>query len=298
MQPSSPGLTRNLPNPKWLEGPHGRLAFFPYPAPDPWLHLLISHGFSEHAGWWHHVAEAFREQGISAYLFDHYHHGQSAGAPGDVRDFEVLAAGLAHVLREGIGPLREEGSQVVVLGHSNGALAALHGLMSTAPPELSGLVLASPFLGMPRSLAFFYPMIAKLMSFFRPGLYIPTPRRPQKLTTNEEVWDHYGQDPLRFNHITVRFLAGMGRALRRVRRFKFSFHFPLLMLCSDTEQVVDPVAIRKFFSRVNCEDNTLTTFPDFRHELFNETRWTEVVAEVVRWAESRYRNSDSQKAQK
>lgn len=298
MQSSLPGLSRNPPNPKWLEGPHGRLAFFPYPAPEPWLHLLISHGFSEHSGWWHHVAEAFREQGISAYLFDHYHHGQSAGAPGDVADFEVLAAGLAHVLREGIAPMRGDGSRVVVLGHSNGALAALHGLSSSSPPEISGLVLASPFLGMPRSLAVFYPLLAKFLSFFRPGFYVRSPRNPHNLTTNEDIWDDYDRDPLRFRYVTVRFLAAMGRALRRVRRFKFSFSFPLLVICSDTERVVNHDAIVKFFRRVDCEDTTLTEFPDFRHEMFNETRWSEVVSEVVRWAESRYRGSEAQKAQR
>ncbi|MEE8434698.1 MAG: lysophospholipase [bacterium] len=295
MQPSSPGLSRNPPSPKWLEGPHGRLAFFPYPAPDPWLHLLISHGFSEHSGWWHHVAEAFCEQGISAYLFDHYHHGQSEGAPGDVGDFDILTAGLAQVLREGVAPFRGDDSRLVILGHSNGALAALHGLASPAPPEAAGLVLASPFLGMPRPVAFFHPLIMKLMSFINPRFAFPIPRRPHSLTANKEIWDHYDQDPLRFGHITARFFMAMRRALQRVRSSKFSLPFPLLVLCSDEERVVSLDDIRHFFQRVGCEDKTLKEFIGFRHELFNETRWEEVVSEVVRWAESRFRASDSQK---
>ena len=295
MQPSSPGLSRNPPNPQWLEGPHGRLAFFPYPASDPWLHLVISHGFSEHSGWWHHVAEAFCEQGISAYLFDHYHHGQSDGAPGDVGDFEVLTAGLGHVLREGIAPFRGGGSRMVILAHSNGALAALHGLDSPALSEASGLVLASPFLGMRRPVAFFQPFFMKLMSLINPRFPFPIPRRPQNLTSNKKIWDDYGRDPLRFSHITARFFLAMRSALKRVHGSKFSLPFPLLVLYSHQERVVNLEDIRRFFQRVGCEDKTLREFNGFGHELFNETRWTEVVSEVVRWAESRFRTSEAQK---
>lgn len=296
MQPSSPGLSRNPPSPKWLEGPHGRLAFFPYPAPDPWLHLLISHGFSEHSGWWHHVAEAFRGRGISAYLFDHYHHGQSDGRPGDVGDFEVLAAGLAHVLREGVAPFRSGDSRVVILGHSNGALASLHGLVSPAPPEASGLVLASPFLGMRRPVAVFYPLMIKAVSLINPRFSFPIPRRPHTLTSNRDIWEHYDQDPLRFRHITARFFLAMRRALQKVSGAGLSLHLPLLVLASDSDRVVDVDEIRRFFQRVGCEDKTLKEFRGFGHELFNETRWEDVVSEVVRWAESRWRNSGAEKA--
>ena len=298
MQPRSPGLSRNPPDPKWLEGPHGRLAFFPYPASDPWLHLVISHGFSEHSGWWHHVAEAFRGQGISAYLFDHYHHGQSDGAPGDVGDFHVLTAGLAHVVREGIAPFRKEDSQLVILAHSNGALAALHGLAASASPEVSGLVLASPFLGMPNPMTFFYQLIIKLLSLIKPGFRFPRLRRPQNLTTNQDIWNDYDQDPLRFSHITARFFLAMRRALHRVRRFDFSLPFPLLVLSGDEERVVNPDDIRLFFQRVDCEDKTLKEFSGFRHELFNETRWSDVVSEVAVWAESRWRHTVAEKAKK
>ena len=70
------------------------------------------------------------------------------------------------------------------------------------------------------------------------------------------------------------------------------------MLCSGEERVVNTDAIRRFFQRVDCEDKTLKEFAGFRHELFNETRWSEVVSEVVGWAESRWRPSESQQARK
>ena len=50
MNSSTPGLTEHPPEPEWLQGPGGRLAWYPYPAQNPWLRVLISHGFSEHGG--------------------------------------------------------------------------------------------------------------------------------------------------------------------------------------------------------------------------------------------------------
>ena len=81
-----------------LDGPAGGIAFRAYPARSPWLLILISHGFSEHLGWWDHVARAFQERGVSAYLFDHYHHGRSEGKKGDLPRYDLLTDGLKFVL--------------------------------------------------------------------------------------------------------------------------------------------------------------------------------------------------------
>ena len=89
-----PGLAARPPPLRWLENARGeRLAFSEYPAKEPWLHLLVSHGFGEHRGWYHHVAETLRGQGISTYTFDHYHHGESAGRPGDAPRYAALTEG-------------------------------------------------------------------------------------------------------------------------------------------------------------------------------------------------------------
>lgn len=292
-----PGLSEHSHPPQWLEGAHGRLAFYPYPAAAPRFHLLIVHGFSEHSGWWHHVALAMQEQGVSAYLFDNYHHGHSDGALGDVPDFGILADGLRCVLESGVGPFRENGAPLVVLAHSNGALTILHALrggLALAPPLCDGLVFGSPFLGMPPRAAVMGTSIATVISWFMPRFPVPIPRVPKKLTSDQGIWDRYLSDPLRYGYITARFFLAMRRALKGVDGARLPL--PLLLMFSTADGVVSRKAIRRFFAAVECEDKILKTYHGLGHELFNETCWEEMVADVLQWADSRLQPPAAERA--
>ena len=135
---------------RWLKDSRGqRLAFSAYPAREPWLHLLISHGFREHRGWYHHVAEALRGQGISTYTFDHYHHGASQGRGGDAPAYRVLTDGLQLALEQGVLPGLSPGERVGLLGHSNGGLVVLRAFASQSSPQVCFVVLSNPLLALP-----------------------------------------------------------------------------------------------------------------------------------------------------
>lgn len=288
MSSHSSGLARHPPFPQWLEGPHGKLAFFPYPADSAWLHVVISHGFAEHSGWWHHVGEAFRERGVSAYLFDHYHHGRSEGRPGDVAEFSRLSAGLRHVLEQAVMPTVPSGAPVVLLSHSNGALVALNTLPALPSHVVSGLVLSSPFLGMPFRVATWGTQMARLLRLVHPGLRLPLPNRPYRLTSDQNIWPHYHLDPLRFRHITVRFFLAMRRALVEAGRSGCCGGRPLLVLAAGQEQVVSPGAMRRFFDQVQEQNKIWREFPGLRHEVFNEPIWEEILDGVVEWCRDRF----------
>ena len=317
MSSYSPGLTENLSEPVWLEGSRGRLAFHPYRAQRPWLRLLISHGFGEHSGWWHHVACALRERGISAYLFDHYHHGRSAGASADVSDYAVLVDGLRLALEEGI-PLREDasgengpkkqgsGNQVsgnphpplVILGHSNGALVSLLALDGPLRNRVSGLVLSSPFLGMRFPMDLIGPPLEAVLGLINPSLRLPLTSRPKQLTGNRAIWAHYGADPLRFRNLTVRFFQSMVRTVREGRGVTGLGGIPLLLLSAGDEQVVGDRAASDWYGRLREPGKERRVYPGLRHEMFNEQEWETVLGDMVEWCRSRFdsqsRNPDSE----
>jgi acylglycerol lipase len=283
---TSPGLTEALPPVTWLEGPHGRLACTLYPAAQPWLRVLVSHGFAEHSGWWHHVATALQARGASACLFDHYHHGRSAGAPGDVEDYAHLVGGLRTALEQGAGRLGA--APLVLLAHSNGALVALLALEGLAPGAVQGLVLGSPFLEMRPRAAWGGVLLASLLRLVSLRLRVQLQIRPWRLTSDEAIWPQYAADPLRFHSITVRFFLAMRRALRAVRRVRDVGGRPLLVLRAGQEQVVSGAAIDAFCERVQTPDKTRRLFPDLRHELFNERVWESVLEEVLGWCHVRF----------
>ncbi|HKJ00624.1 MAG TPA: alpha/beta fold hydrolase [bacterium] len=284
---TSPGLTEALPATTWLEGPHGRLAFHAYPAARPWLHVLISHGFAEHTGWWHHVAVALQARGVSAYVFDHYHHGHSAGAPADVADYAHLVAGLRTVLEQGVTP-RLDGAPLVVLAHSNGALVTLLALNSLPPDAVQGLVLCSPFLGLRRPVAWGGGLLAAVLRLISPRLRVPLATRPWRLTGCRAIWPQYHADPLRFRSISVRFFLAMRRAVRAVQGVTELGGRPLLLLRAGQEQVVSPEAVDAWYARVQTPDKSRRDYPDLHHELFNEAEWEAVLDDVLAWCSQRW----------
>lgn len=292
---TAPAPIEGMPAPAWLEGPHGRLAFFAYPAPQPWLHVLVSHGFAEHSGWWHHVAVALQAAGVSAYLFDHYHHGHSAGAAADVPDFSHLVAGLRTVLDDGVAP-HLGGTPLVLLGHSNGGLVSVLALAERPPEPVQGVVLSSPFLGMPPLPAVAGTALARLLRLFGPRRRVPLPVRPWRLTGDRALWPRYRADPLRFSTITVRFFLAMRRALRAARGCTDLHGRPLLLLSAGREVVVSPRAMQRWFTRAVTPDKMLHHYPTLCHELFNETRWEDVLADVLAWARERFGEADGELA--
>jgi alpha-beta hydrolase superfamily lysophospholipase len=287
------GLSSALPPTEWLTGGDGkRLATSFYPAPAPWLNVLISHGFAEHRGWWHHVAAALQAGGCTVLTFDHYCHGQSDGVPGDVPHYGVLSDGLRLALEGGLLP-RGGGRPTVLLGHSNGGLAALRTLPQIRG-SLAGVVLGSPLLGVPwRNVVMGWP-VATLLALRDPAAFWPVQLRPWRLTHNEAIWPEYNADPLRFHRISARFFLNMVRESRAAARTASCQGLPLLLLSAGEDVVVSLGAMGRWYSRVGSSDKQRSDkqrlhYPHDRHELFNEADWTLVLQDVLGWLQSRFR---------
>ncbi len=278
------GLTAPLPPDAWLAAADGRrMAFSAYPAQRPHLHLLISHGFGEHRGWYHHVARYLQAAGISAYTFDHFHHGISDGKPGDVSDYRVLADGVRLALAAGVLPRRSPGEAVALLGHSNGGLAILRALPHIAPGTVDGLLLSNPLLGMLPATEFWGMLSVRLLSLIHPGLMVVAPNHPARLSSNQSVWKDYRRDRLRLKWLSLRFFREMVATARKARDEASCQGLPLLLLCSQHDRVVDRSAPRDWFERLRAPGKQLIAYPGAEHELFNETIWRAVLADAAAW---------------
>ncbi len=289
------GLAERMPPPEWLTPKSGpaagmRLAFRAYPAAKkPRAHVLISHGFSEHSGWWQHVALAFQAAGYSAYLFDHYSHGESAGRVADIPHYDVLAAGLKLALEEGVLPRAQAkgtNAPVVLLAHSNGCLTALWAMADIAK-HLRLVVLCSPLIQMPFVSKWFGMLPAWTLSRFDPGSYWHIPLRPQRLSSDASLWKTYLSDPLRFHKISARFYLAMRAASNVAVHLTDLRGLPLLMLTADHDQVVDRAAMLSWYERAVSPDKTRLGHPAREHELFNEVDWHHTFEEVLSWLDAR-----------
>ncbi|MFI5401245.1 MAG: serine aminopeptidase domain-containing protein [SAR324 cluster bacterium] len=290
MSDAKAGLAWELARPEWLQlsaGPAAgmRMAFYAYAAGRPWANVLVSHGHGEHSGWWQHVALFFQARGVSAFLFDHFHHGASEGRRGDVPGYDVLAAGVRCALEQGVLP-RAHAAPVFVLGHSNGACATLLALPSIAP-SLAGLVFSSPLIRLPWAVHWLPAFPAWIAARFDPGAYWHSPALPEHLTAAKQLWPLYSSDPLRIHKTSVRFYLAMRSATKAVSALTDTQGLPLLLLSAGDERVVSAGAMRHWYARLATADKTHLEHPGHRHELFNAPDWARIAGEVVSWMQAR-----------
>src|SRR5215469_2704434 len=105
-------------------------------------HVVVVHGFGEHSGRYHELAEFLFKRGFDITAFDQRGHGKSDGLAGHVDRFADYELDLSRVVAsaKGRGPKR-----ILLVAHSMGGLAALRYLAGEAP-AIAGAVISAPLL--------------------------------------------------------------------------------------------------------------------------------------------------------
>lgn len=281
------GLCTELPPHQWLENGDGRrIAFSSYPAKKPWLHLLISHGFGEHRGWYDHIGQFLSEKGISTYIYDQFHHGLSDGNSADPPHYSALTEGLRLAYVQGVEPQMKKGDSLAVMGHSNGGLVALKTLNQFPAGRPAFLVLSNPLLGFPPAVETLFCWFYRGIGHFFGQTRLPTHSNPARNTSNQAVWPDYHKDPLRFRSLTLRFLFSMTSNAKSTRENLTSLDIPVLLLSGEKDKIANPLYARRWFEKLKAPEKKLVNYPTLRHELLNEVSWQGVLEDMISWLKS------------
>ncbi len=246
-------------------------------------HLVIIHGFAEHAGRYAQVARRYVDRGFRCVTGDVRGHGHSEGPRGHIERYDQYvddAEAIVEAALEG----REDDRPVFLLGHSQGGLVVTRYVQQRSSADrLAGLVLFSPFLGLAQKIPAIKGLLGNAMSRVWPGLAMESGIDPHHLSHDEAVVAAYAEDPLVFTKARSRWftetVANHELALAEAGRITL----PCLVLHGLDDRIVSPEATRRLFPEIGSEDKTLELFDGLRHELFNELRKGEVFAVVDRW---------------
>ncbi len=232
--------------------------------------VLVLHGLAEHAGRYEHVGAALAAAGFSATLVELRGHGHSGGKRGHVDRWSDYVDDV----RAAVATLRPGW---ILLAHSMGGLVALEALRGGLAP--GRVALSDPLLGVAVKLPIWKIAAARLLSRVLPALPMKNEIDPTALSRDLSVGQAYMADPLVFKVGTPRWYTEMQGALARVHA-EPRWAPPMALFVGEADTVTDPVAGREFARRHQLE---LTTYPDFRHEIFNEIGKEQVLADVVGW---------------
>jgi alpha-beta hydrolase superfamily lysophospholipase len=251
-----------------VTGIRGRLSVRQWYRGAPRYVAVLAHGYGEHAGRYEHVAQALVRHGAAVYGPDHLGHGRSDGERVVIDDFEDVVTDLREVAAEAAAD--HSGVPITMIGHSMGGMIAAR-YAQRYGSDLAALVLSGPLLG--KSTA-----VELLLGLDEiPDL----PIDPDALSRDPAVGLEYAADPLvwhgPFKAPTLRAIAACLRAINEGGRIEV----PTLWLHGAEDQIVPIADTRTGIAAIRGPDFTERIYPGSRHEVFNETHQTDVIADLT-----------------
>jgi len=260
------------------------------PAGAPRALLAIIHGYAEHLGRYEHVAAYFAGRGYAVYAVDLRGHGESEGARVRVRSFAEYLEDAGALFEYACS--QHQGVPPFVLGHSmGGGIVALS--LVTRPPDARGFILSGPVLPNPQTSllkrigAAIVERIALTLGRLAPGFGLRT-LDAATVSRDPDVVARYDSDPLNYRgKVPAGTAAAMIRAVRAIERRAGRITQPLLIAHGGADALASPDGSRWLYERAPSADKTLRVYDGLYHEVLNEPKREQVMADMAAWMDAR-----------
>jgi alpha-beta hydrolase superfamily lysophospholipase len=261
------------------------------PSGEPRAIVQITHGMGEHAQRYGHLARALTEQGYVVYAQDHRGHGETS--PSDAELGRIGADGWDELVAD-IGRMsataraEHPGLPLVLVGHSMGSFAVQQHLLDHSDEPTAVVLTGTAVLDLLEpALDLDQPL--DLSMFNAP--FAPARTDYDWLSRDEAQVDAYVADPHcgfgldgeggKQMFVAARQLADPDR-LAGLRT-----DLPVYVAVGEHDPVNGELAlVHGLVDRLReagIGNVTLRTYPEARHEIFNETNRDEVYADVLTW---------------
>lgn len=240
--------------------------------------ILISHGWSEHAGRYRELAEWLAEQDYEVHALDHRGHGKSSGKRGHVNDWRDFARDLEQV-RESIDQSRQ-----FLLGHSmGGMISCLH--LLEFPQRFSAVALSGPSLDLSYKVPKIKELLSKALSRWLPSLSLSGDIDPSIVCGNPAVVEAYRNDPFNHGKISARWFIGFQEAIQRLKQQAHTIATPIAIWHGAGDELVAPWVSEQFYQALTVEPRHYELVPDTLHEILYEENWQQTAAAMLAWFE-------------
>jgi alpha-beta hydrolase superfamily lysophospholipase/SAM-dependent methyltransferase len=230
--------------------------------------LLLFHRGHEHSGRWQETVDALGLDDVAIFAWDARGHGRSPGERGSAADVATVVRDLdefvRHLSRRYAIPIEN----MIVLGHSVGAVTAAAWVHDYAPP-IRGLILATPAFRVKLYVPFAIPLLRIRQNVLGPG-FVKSYVKATMLTHDPEQAKRYQADPLIFRQIAINVLLDLYDTATRLLADAGAVTTPTLMLLAGSDWVVRLSAQRQFFEKLSSPVKKMEMFPGFYHAIFHE----------------------------
>jgi len=251
--------------------------------------LLLFHRGHEHSGRWQETVEALGLDDIAVFAWDARGHGRSPGERGSAPNLARVVKDMEQFVRHISEQYQIALEDMIVLGHSVGAVIVAAWVHDYAPP-IRAMILATPAFRVKLYVPLAVPFLRLRQKLLGPG-YVKSYVKARVLTHDGDEAERYNADPLIFRQIAVNILLDLFDASTRLLADAGAITVPTLMLGAGSDWVVKLAVQRKFFERLSSPVKQMEVFPGFYHAVFHEKDRHLLLAKVREFIEQCFARS-------
>ena len=259
--------------------------------------LILAHGIGEHCVRPGYVSlyTSLSNAGVDVYAFDHHGHGRSEGMPrGYAEKFEHYVEDVIEYIGicrsryddddEHVGPP----PPLILMGQSMGGLIAVMTALHLGNDDVSGLILASPALGVDMNVVLrVQKLFAPIINALAPRAKIVDAVRPVDLSRNVNAVRAYVDDPyVQKGKLVARTCIGMDKAFDVVRKRRDELRCPMLILHGTSDVVTSMTSSLDFHKNVKSTKKRYIRLNGWYHEIYEDDPSGKLFDRIVKFASS------------
>lgn len=242
--------------------------------------LVIFHRGHEHSGRLADVVRDLHLRDIAVFAWDARGHGYSEGPRGYAPSFSCTARDADEFIRHISHTHGIQVEDMVVLGHSVGAVTVALWIHDYAP-RVRAMVLVTPALRVKLYVPFAKTALRVMQSLLgKRRMFVSSYVKGHLLTHDPEQARRYDEDPLISRRISVNVLLELHDAARRLIADAGAIRTPALVLAGGADWVVDLRAEREFFDRLGSRVKRMHVFDGMYHDILHEKDRRSVLNEI------------------
>ncbi|RPF50258.1 alpha/beta hydrolase [Aquisalibacillus elongatus] len=240
--------------------------------------IVAVHGAFEHSGRYEWLFDRFNHFGYHVVAGDLPGQGKTNGKRGHIKSFTEYIVTVLSWLDEA----KKYELPVFLFGHSMGGLTAIRAAQ-LYKPDVAGIILSSPALGMKNGLARPVYYLSKILNVATPSVRFKTGVKTEVATRNEGYNAHDVSDPLFLRKVSVRWYHEFEKAIAHAHKDikKYPNDVPTILLQGGVDHLVDIDAVKEWFNGIDTTEKSIKIWENLYHEILNEPERDQVLDDVI-----------------
>lgn len=230
--------------------------------------IVLTHGWNQHAGQYHELAEYLTKNQWQVWGWDLYGHGHSSGSRGSIQNFQNYMSHLDIIIKH--IQSQKTARPLVLFGHSLGALITFLWMLEKQDSQIDAICLSAPLFQLKYQPSSLKTVTAKLAQILSQEIILRNSIDLNLLTTDTQQQEAKRKDGFLHGKASSEMFSGMLKAFEVVEQKATSINHPLFIQASYEDKIADPEQISKIYKKLGGSNKNIKYY-ESAHEVYHDT---------------------------